>query len=200
MNNQITAIPELPIFNFVDAHAGSGKTYIAHQHIKSVGGFFTIATQTNELSEQQHRDLLEIGVQSTVIRLKKASDNCTKKYARHCKDRRESVALINQKVALQCLEDARIQHLLCDEFFSPVEKYVLIEDISATRAFISNLIKAVPCEFEGVLEVLDTDDTAEIAEFGKTRKSSIAPHVIEFCKRAHSPHYRIFVAATNCEN
>ncbi|RVK97392.1 hypothetical protein CN152_18030 [Sinorhizobium meliloti] len=188
-----------PTFYYVDAHAGSGKTYSAHKYIASAGGFFTIATQTNDLSKQQAEDLLaEFGVKARVIRLENGvSKTCTERYVRHCKDLRGSTAIINYKVALQDLEAARNQNLIVDEFNPPVEKFELQEDISATRAFIGNLIKAVPCEFPGVLEVIDTDDTAEIAESGKSKQNSLKEHVVRVCKRAHSPHHRMFVKETN---
>ncbi|AYD00932.1 hypothetical protein [Neorhizobium sp. NCHU2750] len=198
MQNQSITIPHAkPTFYFADAHAGSGKTYSAHQFIAGQNDFFTIATQTNELSDQQAKDLAEIGISATVIQQKKSSDNCTKKYKNHCSDKRTSVALINQGVAFQNIKEAAHQNLIVDEFPSPVTKVTLTEDISATREFISKLIKAKPCEYEGWLEVIDTEDTTEIAEFGKKRESSVPSHVIELCKRVHSPHHRSFVAAKN---
>ncbi|WP_313199937.1 hypothetical protein [Rhizobium sp.] len=201
MNNQTITIPHAkPTFYYVDAHAGSGKTYSAHQYLATEVGFFTIATQTNELSEQQAKDLTDIGISATVIRQRKSTDNCTKKYARHCKDRRKSVALINQSVALQEIKEVADQHLIVDEFCSPVVKATLTEDISATRDFIGNLIKAKPSEYDGWLEIVDTDDTAEIAEFGKKRTSTIHTQVVELSKRIHSPHYRSFIAEANYLN
>lgn len=195
MTNQII---ELPTFYFADAHAGSGKTFSAHKFIAATGGFFTIATQTNELSEQQRLDLLELGVASKVIKLETASDNCTKKYTRHCKELRNEVAIVNQKVALQAIEETRNQNLILDEFASPVEKFTLIEDISATRAFMADLIKAEPyAAAPGFLRIIDTEDTAEIAEFGKARRSSVPQHVVELCKRIHSKHYVVLVPETN---
>ncbi|AWI60362.1 hypothetical protein [Sinorhizobium fredii] len=190
-----------PTFYYVNAHAGSGKTYSAHQYISLHGGFFTIATQTNDLSDQQAEDLAELGIQARVIRLEKGvSKSCTERYVRHCKDLRESTAIINQKVAHQDIEAARNQHLIVDEFPSPVEKFTLNEGISATRSFIGNLIKAVPCEFPGFLEVIDTDDTAEIAESGKSQENSLKEHVVQICERIHSEHYRLFVADRNYIN
>ncbi|RDJ11647.1 hypothetical protein [Rhizobium grahamii] len=188
-----------PTFYFVNAHAGSGKTYSAHQFISRQGGNFTIATQTNELSTQQQNDLLtEHGINAKVISLQNSkAKTCTEQYVRHCKDLRESTVLINQKVALQELEAARNQHLIVDEFPSPVERFTLNEDISATRSFIGNLIKAVPCEFEDFLEVIDTADTAELAESGKKKEHSLKEHVVQISERIHSPHYRVFVSETN---
>ncbi|MGH0331038.1 hypothetical protein [Sinorhizobium meliloti] len=190
-----------PTFYYVDAHAGSGKTYSAHKYIASAGGFFTIATQTNDLSKQQHSDLTELGIKARVISLENSkAKTCTEQYVRHCKDLRESTVLINQKVALQDLEPARNQHLIVDEFPSPVEKFTLNEGISATRSFIGNLIKAVPCEFPGFLEVIDTDDTAELAESGKSQDHSLKEHVVQVSERIHSRHYRVFIAEKNYIN
>jgi hypothetical protein len=196
-SSNITIPHAKPTFYYVDAHAGSGKTYSAHVFIAEQGGFFTIATQTNELSLQQANDLAELGVTAKVIKQDERTDNCTKKFVRHCKDAVSPVALINQNVALQDLKEAANQHLIVDEFPSPVTKTVLREDISSTREFIGDLIRAKPCEFDGFLELIDTEQTAEIAEFGKKRTSSLQPHVIEVCKKTHSPHYRSFVAAKN---
>lgn len=198
MTTDIKLTTEKPTFYFVNAHAGSGKTFSAHQYIARHGGFFAIATQTNALSEQQFEDLAALGVKARVISLEKSkAKTCTEQYVRHCKDLRQSTVLINQKVALQYLEAARNQHLIVDEFPSPVEKFELNEGISATRSFIGNLIKAVPCEYEGVLEVIDTDDTAEIAESGKSKSNSLKEHVVQVCERVHSPHYRVFVKESN---
>lgn len=111
-----------------------------------------------------------------------------------------NVALINQNVALQDLKEAAHQNLIVDEFCSPVVKTLLTEDLTVTRDFIGKLIKAKPCEFPGWLEIYDTDDTAEIAEHGKTRASTIHPHTVELCKRIHSSHYRSFIAEKNYLN
>lgn len=191
-----------PTFYYVNAHAGSGKTYSAHQFISRQGGNFTIATQTNALSTQQQDDLLaEHGIKAKVISLQNSkAKTCTEQYVRHCKDLRTGTVLLNQKVAFQELEAARNQHLIVDEFPSLVERFTLNEDISATRSFIGDLIKAVPCEYEDVLEVIDTDDTAELAESGKKKEHSLKEHVVQVSERIHYPHYRVFVGKTNYIN
>lgn len=187
-------------FYKVDAHAGSGKTYSAHQFIKRNSGKYTIATQTNELSEQQKDDLAELGIKARVISLKNnKAKTCTEQYVRHCKDQRTSVAIVNQKVALQALDVTADQHLIVDEFPSPVEKFVLNEGVSGTRAFLANLIVAEKCEYADYLEVVATDEMAAHAELGK-QNSTLHDHVIQICKLSVSKHHRVFVSKTNYEN
>ncbi|OKP80774.1 hypothetical protein BTE77_00005 [Ensifer adhaerens] len=188
---------------YADAHAGSGKTHSAHNYIKKLDGQATIATQTNLLSDQQCKDLAKIGVKARVISGRTVSDFCTKQYVRHCADERDSVAIINQNLVKQLLEAATYRHLFVDEIFSPVEKCELVEEISASWEFISNLVSnAVETEFDGVLEILSTDNIKEIAEFGSSRKSSMTalPHVREFCQWVDSEYRRVFVLADAHKN
>ncbi|WP_421579745.1 hypothetical protein [Shinella sp. M31] len=200
---------ETPTFYKVSAHAGSGKTYSSHLSIKRNPGKYTIATQTNGLSEQQKDDLAELGIKARVISLKNNKEKtCTEQYVRHCKDLRTSVAIVNQKVALQALyqtiADEQVsvtidQHLIVDEFPSPVEKFVLNEGVSGTRAFLANLIVAEKCEYADYLEVIATDEMAAHAELGK-QNSTLHDHVIQICKLSVSKHHRVFVSKTNYEN
>jgi len=192
-----------PTIFIVQAHAGSGKTHSAHQFIAAnPDEFFTIATQTTELSEQQKRDLKKLGVKAKVISLE-TTNHCGAEYVRHCEDRRKSVALINQKVALQMYSCTAHQTLIIDEYFSPVEKFTLVEDHSASWETIRNLVsKAVKTEYPGYLEILPTDEVTEIADEGRRKQSSLAsvPHIRDFCNRTDSLHYRVFVAEDNYKN
>lgn len=191
------------VIYYADAHAGSGKTHSLHQHIQKLDGQATIATQTNILSGQQSEDLAKLGIASHVISGETVSDSCNKQYARHSKDGRDSVPLINQNLIKQLQEAATYRHHFIDEIFSPVERCELIEEISASWQFISNLVSnAVETEFEGVLEILGTDDTKEIAKYGAIKKSSMTalPHVRELCQWIASEHRRVFVMTEAYKN
>lgn len=193
-----------PVIYAVDAHAGSGKTYSAHKFIsQNPDKHFTVCTQTNALSEQQRKDLAELGVEATVFNMDTVADSCTEDYNRHCEAGRRSTALLNQGVALQQLPKAANQNVIFDEITSPLEKFKLVEGISATRKFIADLFPNVrDVGYESFIELTKTDEIEEIATHGKKRQSSVAvlPHVREICKRIVSPHHLVLVNTKNYLN
>ncbi|MDI7920708.1 hypothetical protein [Ferirhizobium litorale] len=191
---------------FADGPAGSGKTYSLHKFIEKLNGFATIATQTNDLSEQQAKDLANLGIKSKVISLQRTK-NCTKSYERHCEDMRGSVAIINQAVALQTfgthefvgekLPLNAMQHLFIDEYFSPVQRFELKDQISGSHSSVAKLFKAKATEFPGVVELITSPEIAELAMYGNSRDSSFKEHVIDLCRMVNSPHYRCFLSTEN---
>ncbi len=88
-----------PTIHYVDALPGAGKTYSLHQNLKTLEEPAIVATPTNLLSSEQHRDLAAIGVKSRVISQETGHDNCTQSLVRHCEEKRNSIAIINHNVA-----------------------------------------------------------------------------------------------------
>lgn len=185
---------------FADTHAGSGKSYSAHQFLKHYNGLATIATQTNDLSEQHHADLAKIGVRSHVISGRNTA-NCTKSYADLCRRKSKSIGIINQNVALTPISDASERLLILDEIPSPVQKFVVFEEPTKWRSDMSRLFEgAIETDIDGYLQLTINERLKELADLGSSLKSSIKQEYIDIAKRVCNPHYRVYVQATNYES
>lgn len=192
-----------PTIHYVDALPGAGKTYSLHQHLKTLEEPAIVATPTNLLSSEQHRDLAAIGVKSRVISQETGHDNCTQSLVRHCEEKRNSIAIINHNVAKIALEATAGQHLFIDEFFSPVEKFVLREKVKTAREFVVSIIKkSRASRYEGFIELVLTEAVDDIVENGTAHDSSIQalPHLREIAKRISSEDYLVLVSKAEYQN
>lgn len=192
-----------PTIYYVDALPGAGKTYSLHQYLKTLGEPAIIATPTNKLSEQQHKDLAAIGVRSTIISQENGHANCTQSLVKHCDEKRDSIAIINHNVAKLALEATAGQNLFIDEFFSPVEKYVLREKVQTAREFVVSIIKkSRASRYDGFIELVLTEAIEDIVQNGTSHDSSFQalPHLREIAKRIDSEDYLVLVSKAEYQN
>lgn len=188
---------------YVDAQPGAGKTYSLHQHLKSLDEPAIIATPTNLLSSEQHHDLAAIGVKSKIISQETGHENCTQSLVRHCEEKRSGIAIINHNVAKLALEATAGQNLFIDEFFSPVEKFVLREKVKTAREFVVSIIKkSRASQYEGFIELVLTEAVEDIVQNGTSHDSSIQalPHLREIAKRISSEDYLVLVSKAEYQN
>src|SRR5690606_10150117 len=182
---------------YVDAHAGAGKTYAAHDFITSNSDrHFVIATQTNALSNQQCIDLRKLGRDAHVISRENAITNCTKRFIRHCKESAHIIPLVHQSVALQELDGTEEHHLIVDEYPSPVQKIVLKEDLaSGQRALSSILCTARKTECDGYVELTSNSYVKEISDDSAKSVSMFkeSKNLRKVCRYIESPHWRVIV-------
>ncbi len=192
-----------PTIYYVDALPGAGKTHSLHRYLKTLNEPAIIATPTNLLSFEQHKDLAAIGVKSKVISQENGHENCTQSLVKHCVDKRDSVAIINHNVAKLALEATAGHHLFIDEFFSPVEKFVLREKVKTAREFVVSIIKkSRASQYEGFIELVLTEAVEDIVENGMSHDSSFQalPHLREIAKRISSEDYLVLVSKPEYQN
>lgn len=187
----------------VDALPGAGKTYSNHQFIKTLNEPAIIATPTNQLSEQQHKDLAAIGVKAVVISRERGHESCTQSLVKHCNEKRNAVAIINHNVAKKPLGATAGCHLFVDEYFDPVEKFKLIEKVRTTREFIVSIVKkARKTKYKGFIELVATEAVLDIVANGTSSVSSLSalPHIRELCERIVSDDYLVLVSEAEYQN
>lgn len=188
---------------YVDALPGAGKTHSLHRYLKTLNEPAIIATPTNLLSFEQHNDLAAIGVKSKVISQETGHGNCTQSLVKHCEEKRDSIAIINHNVAKLALEATAGHHLFIDEFFSPVEKFVLKEKVKTAREFVVSIIKkSRASQYEGFIELVLTEAVEDIVENGMSHDSSFQalPHLREIAKRISSEDYLVLVSKVEYQN
>lgn len=192
-----------PTIYYVDALPGAGKTHSLHRYLKTLNEPAIIATPTNLLSFEQQNDLAAIGVKSKVISQECGHENCTQSLVKHCVDKRDSIAIINHNVAKLALEATAGHHLFIDEFFSPVEKFVLKEKVKTAREFVVSIIKkSRASQYEGFIELLLTEAVEDIVENGMSHDSSFQalPHLREIARRISSEDYLVLVSKAEYQN
>ncbi|WP_333900049.1 hypothetical protein [Agrobacterium pusense] len=192
-----------PTIYYVDALPGAGKTHSLHRYLKTLNEPAIIATPTNLLSFEQHHDLAAIGVKSKVISQETGHGNCTQSLVKHCEEKRDSIAIINHNVAKLALEATAGHHLFIDEFFSPVEKFVLKEKVKTAREFVVSIIKkSRASQYEGFIELVLTEAVEDIVENGMSHDSSFQalPHLREIAKRISSEDYLVLVSKAEYQN
>ncbi|NTA82601.1 hypothetical protein G6L13_19075 [Agrobacterium tumefaciens] len=188
---------------YVDALPGAGKTHSLHRYLKTLNEPAIIATPTNLLSFEQHNDLAAIGVKSKVISQETGHGNCTQSLVKHCEEKRDSIAIINHNVAKLALEATAGHHLFIDEFFSPVEKFVLKEKVKTAREFVVSIIKkSRASHYVGFIELVLTEAVEDIVENGMSHDSSFQalPHLREIAKRISSEDYLVLVSKAEYQN
>ena len=192
-----------PTIYYVDALPGAGKTHSLHRYLKTLNEPAIIATPTNLLSSEQHHDLAAIGVKSKVISQETGHGNCTQSLVKHCEEKRDSIAIINHNVAKLALEATAGHHLFIDEFFSPVERFVLKEKVKTAREFVVSIIKkSRTSQYEGFIELVLTEAVEDIVENGMSHDSSFQalPHLREIAKRISSEDYLVLVSKAEYQN
>lgn len=192
-----------PTIYYVDALPGAGKTHSLHRYLKTLNEPAIIATPTNLLSSEQHHDLAAIGVKSKVISQETGHGNCTQSLVKHCEEKRDSIAIINHNVAKLALEATAGHHLFIDEFFSPVEKFVLKEKVKTAREFVVSIIKkSRTSQYEAFIELVLTEAVEDIVENGMSHVSSFQalPHLREIAKRISSEDYLVLVSKAEYQN
>lgn len=115
------------IIQTVSGHIGSGKSYHARHWLKAQiaenGGKpipVTLATPTNELSEEHHREFTKLGIPSMVI----SQDHfrsAGEAYRKHGDAGYDGVLIDNITVALNTATNTANRLLIIDEVFTPFE-------------------------------------------------------------------------------
>jgi len=191
-------------FFYVNAHAGAGKTKAAHELIvRNRDMQFAIATQTNALSNQQCSDLIEMGREARVISHENAVTNCTKRFARHCKESPHIVPIVNESVALQDLDGTKGHHLIVDEYVSPVRQFNFREDLEIGQMVLCKLFcSGKRTELDGYVELTSNHHVKEIAEESQKTESMLSrlEDLRKVCGYIESPHWRVFVKESAFNN
>lgn len=183
-------------FHYVDGPVGSHKTTSLLAYLRNNPFPATIATQTNNLSDQyKSADGLDIEMICREAREDGDYTAASQTYRERLMTGTGGIYAVNQQVAISC-QDADPDRLYFFDEIPTVFETFKFNSLPLSQDFVSGWLASALSEAPGYYELMPTDHIRDIAESGwKDDVLKGCEDVLKVAQRIASQHYRVFVLA-----
>lgn len=183
-------------FHYVDGPVGSHKTTSLLAYLRNDPFPATIATQTNNLSDQyKSADGLDIEMICREVREDGDYTAASQTYRERLVTGKGGLYAINQQVAISCQSADPDRLYFFDEIPTVFETFKF-NSLPLSQDFVSGWLASALSEAPGYYELMPTDHICNIAESGwKDDVLKDCEDILKVAQRIASQHYRVFVLA-----
>ncbi|WFU00982.1 hypothetical protein QA648_12550 [Rhizobium sp. CB3171] len=183
-------------FEYVDGPVGSHKTTSLLNYLRNNPIPATIATQTNDLSDQyEAADNLDIEMICREVRKDGDYTAASKTYRERLLSSASGIYAVNQQVAVACQNADPDRHYFFDEIPNVFETFTF-NSLPLSQDFVSGWLASALSDEPSYYELVPTDHIRNIAENGwKDDVLKDCEEILTVAQRIASEHYRVFVQA-----